>query len=813
MLKQSFNEGWTYREVKHAHIIPDVERIPVTLPHDPVIRKPRDPNSPSKAHSGFRNGTELIYDKDFFVAEEDRSKVFILEFEGICEHSLVYVNDEYAGKCHNSYTNFRIDLCQHLKYGALNSVRIVVCAGAMPSSRWYIGTGIYRNVNLYTGALTYITPDGVRITTEELDDEIAVVRIDTTVANCDRLPQRVWVTTEILDADGSIVATDSAPVTPLGNDTVTLRQRTCIRNPRPWSDVDPQLYTIRTILKGDRGVLEDIHFQSGLRILNLDPLRGLRVNGRPVKLRGACIHHNSGFLGVATYARSEEYRVMLLKNAGFNAIRSAHNPMSKAMLDACDRLGMYVMDESFDQWNKPKTAYDYSLHFAENWEKDIRAMVEKDYNHPCVLLYSIGNEILELFERDSTHLCRCIADKVRALDPTRYVTNCVNGWLCVCDEEVELVQEQMLAEGKRPVDINEAMNNLTRSQLRNLLSRCTRMTEYLDEPAAALDILGLNYMADRYALDSKIRPNRIMVGSETFPQDIAYNWRIIKRSPNVLGDFTWTGLEYLGEVGIARHQYKHHDPDFYGPYPHAFSGSGDIDFTGTRLSISYYREIVFGLRKDPYIAVQRPAHFGEEHFISTWGWSDSISSWTWPGFESKPIIVEIYSDAEEVELFLNDASLGVQPCGDANDFIAHFTLHYQPGRLTAIARNVGIEVGRFELKTAAKPAILAVDADRNVLKAGCNDLCYITFSIRDESGTLNPSDDREITLDVCGAGVLQGFGNADPLASGDYYLNHMRTYCGVAQAIVRAEAAAGEIQIRIQADGLPEQCLILQVKD
>lgn len=430
-----------------------------------------------------------------------------------------------------------------------------------------------------------------------------------------------------------------------------------------------------------------------------------------------------------------------------------------------------------------------------------------------MILYSIGNEILELFERDNTHLCRCLADKVRALDPTHYVTNCVNGWLCVYDEEAELAREQMLAEGKRPVDINETMSSLSRSQLRNLLSRSSRMTEYLDEPAAALDILSLNYMADRYALDSRIRPNRIMVGSETFPQDIAYNWRIIKCSPNVLGDFTWTGLESLGEVGIARHQYGSNDPNFYGAYPYAFSGSGDIDFTGTRLPISYYREIVFGLRRDPYIAVQRPEHYGEEHFISTWGWSDSISSWNWPGFENKPVVVEIYSDAEEVELSLNGTSLGVQPCGDAHDFIAHFTLHYQPRRLTAIARNGGIEAGRFELQTAVAPAILAVDADRSVLKAGCNDLCYITFSLRDEFGTLNPSDDREITLDVRGAGALQGFDSADPLAPVDYYLNHTRTYCGIAQAIVRAGTAAREIEIHIQAEGMQEQRLILHVED
>lgn len=812
MLKQSFNNDWEYREVKHAHIIPDVKRFPVTLPHDPIIQKPRDPNCPSKAHSGFRNGSEFIYDKSFFVPEEARDQVLIIEFEGISEHSLIYINDEFAGKCNNTYRNFRIELCQHLKYGEDNTIRVVCCAGAMPSSRWYIGTGIYRNVNLFTGALIHVVPDGVRFTTEELDDEIAVVRVDTTVANKGRLPTRAWINTEIRNAQGGIIATDSAPVTPYGNDTVTLRQRMCIRNPQLWNDETPNLYTVRTQLKLGDAILEDTQLPVGIRKLSLDPMRGLRVNGKSVKLRGACIHHNSGFLGVATYERSEEHRVQLLKNAGFNAIRSAHNPMSKAMLDACDRLGMYVMDESFDQWNKPKTAYDYSLCFADNWLTDIEAMVEKDYNHPCVVMYSIGNEILELFERDSTHLSREIADSVRRLDPTRYITNCVNGWLCVCDEEKELAQDQMSKEGKKPVDINETMSNMSRSELRNLLSRSSKMTEYLDEPAAALDILGLNYMADRYALDHEIRPNRILVGSETFPQDIAYNWRIIKRLPNVLGDFTWTGLEYLGEVGIARHMYGKNETNFYGEYPHSFSGSGDIDFTGKRLPISYYRETVFGLRNDPYITVQNPAHYGEEHFISTWGWSDTISSWTWPTHEGKPVTVEIYANAEEVELIQNGISLGTQPCGDAHDFIARFNLCYHPGELIAIGRSNGIETGRSILRTSEEPKVLHVDCDRETLKADCNDLCYLTFSIRDAHGTLYTADDREITLDVRGAGKLQGFGNANPLDSGDYYLNHTRTYRGIAQAVIRVGSVPGDIQIQVQADGFDPQLLNLKVE-
>lgn len=811
MIKQNFNSGWFYREVQHAHIIAEAEQHPVVLPHDPIISKPRDPNSRAKGHSGYRNGSEFIYDKDFYIPD-DKAKVYVLEFEGLSDHALVYVNSEYVGKCHNCYTNYKFDISQHLKYGDENHVRVVTCSAAMPSSRWYIGGGIYRDVNLYSGDLLHIDTDGIKFTTEELDKDLSVVRIDTTVVNSGHLPQTAWIITEIFSPDGTLVAHDSAPVTPYGNDKVTLRQRLCIANPLAWSADSPSLYRIHSTLKVDDHILEEIAQEIGIRKLALDPIRGLRVNGQSVKLRGACIHHNNGFLGIATYESFEERRVMLLKSAGFNAIRSSHNPMSKAMLRACDRLGMYVMDEGFDQWNKPKVAYDYSLNFAEGWEYDVEAMVEKDYNHPCVVMYSIGNEIKELFDRDSTHLSRIMADKVRSLDPTRYVTNCVNGWLCVYEEVESLAFEQMKAEGKKPVDINDAMNSMTRNDMRNLLSRSPRMGDYLNEPAAALDILGLNYMTDRYAIDHELHPNRIIVGSETFPRDIAYNWKTIMCYPNVLGDFTWTGLEYLGEVGIVRPMYGKNDPDFYGPYPHSFSGSGDIDFTGTRRPISFYREIVFGLRSDPYIAIQQPAHYGEKYFVSAWGWSDSISSWTWPGFEGKPVAAEVYADADEVELLLNGTSLGIQPCGASNDYIAKFNLSYVPGTLIAVARSNGKEIGRFKLETAAAPSVISVEPSCTTLKTGANDLCFMTLRILGQNGILNPADDRDITVHVSGAGELAGFGNADPLASGNYSLNHMRTFNGIALAILKAGAESGIIKVDIESPGMEPQSIEITVE-
>ena len=567
---------------------------------------------------------------------------------------------------------------------------------------------------------------------------------------------------------------------------------------------------METRVEVDGQIVDTSSVATGLRILRLDPLRGLRVNGVSVKLRGACIHHTNGILGACTFARAEERRVEQLKAAGFNAIRSSHNPMSRSMLEACDRLGMYVMEESFDQWNKSKTAYDYALHFNEWWERDLEALVAKDYNHPCVVMYSIGNEICELFERDSVELNRKMADKLRAMDPTRYVTNCINGMLCIMDEVQEMVAEQLSKTKKLASEINEAMNSMSRNEMREMVALNPRMTAKLAEPCASLDITGYNYMADRCEVDRECTPNRVIVGSETFPKDIAHNWAYVKKYPNVIGDFTWTGLDYLGEAGIARHDYDGPGA-FAGAYPYCSGGCGDIDLAGQRLPISYYREIVFGLRRDPYIAVQRPERYGQKHYTSVWGWSDSMESWTWPGFENKPIIAEVYAAADEVEIYVNGVSQGRKPIGESHNYKAEFETQYIPGEILAVAYTDGVETGRFSIKTASKPAALLAVPDRIVLKDDTQDICHISLCIADSNGLCNPADDREISVRVEGSGVLQGFGNANPLDAADYTQSRCRTYRGHALAAVRP-TSPGEIRVILEADGLPTVEVSLNVE-
>jgi beta-galactosidase len=519
----------------------------------------------------------------------------------------------------------------------------------------------------------------------------------------------------------------------------------------------------------------------GIRSLRLDPERGLRVNGETVKLRGACVHHDNGVLGAATFARAEERRVQILKDAGFNAIRMSHYPMSKAMLDACDRIGVLVMDEAFDLWTSAKSDFDYSLNFPQWWERDIEAMVAKDVNHPSVILYSIGNEIPETGSPAGAAWGRKLAEKVRLLDGTRYVTNAVNGMVAVLGDLSAMRSQAGEGGGVNAVmaDAGEAMNAISSSDL------VTRRTA---ESFSVLDVAGINYGEARYGLDRDLFPNRIIVGSETFPTRIDGNWRLVKQHGNVIGDFTWTGWDYLGEAGIGRPQYALADgtrPSFTGPYPYLLAGCGDIDITGHRRPASYYREIVFGLRTRPYLAVQRPDHHGKTFTGSPWAWSDSISSWTWPGSEGSPVTVEVYSDADEVELLVNGRSLGRRAVGDSHRFRAEFEAVYEPGELLAIAYTGGTETGRHLLRSADGPVLLRAEADRQVITADGGDLAYVTLTLTDPAGTCCTRADRPVRVEVTGQGVLLGFGSASPSTEERFDATERRTYDGRALAVLR----------------------------
>jgi beta-galactosidase len=793
-------EGWETRP--HASFFLEMvgaaaQWQPVILPHDATLSQPRDARHGSG--SGYFPGGVHEYRTTLTAPEEWRDRVVALEFEAVYRSAQVYVNGQLAGQQASGYTQFTIALDTFLRFGQDNEVR-VVCR-SHDDSRWYAGAGIHRPVHLVVGPLVHLALDGVVVTTEEVDGGTAIVQVATTVEHDGRGLARRDVVTELRDATGTVVGTATSPVTLLPREPAVVRQRFLVHDAALWSPDSPALHTA-TVVLADGGDVTDANTATfGIRTLSLDPERGLRINGEPVLLRGACIHSDNGVLGAVSIARAEERRVELLKAAGFNALRSAHNPMSRAMLDACDRLGVLVMDELSDVWTESKTDFDAALDFPGEWERDVEAMVRKDRNHPSVVLYSIGNEIPEVAKPHGALWSRRLAEKVRALDPTRYVTNGVNAMLAVIGEA--RAEQDQAGINTMLTDMGAFMDELSVSEL---------VAERTAESFDVLDVAGMNYMDRRYDIDQELFPRRVIVGSETFPDKIDRLWRLVRDNPHVLGDFTWTGWDYLGEAGIGRVA-EADDPtagQFGAPYPWLTAWGGDLDITGHRRPASYYREIVFGLRSDPYLAVLRPERHGRELSSTPWGWSDTVGSWSFAGAEGSPTTVEVYSDADQVELLLDGRSLGVQKAGEQNRFRAFFEVTYEPGELIAIARTGGEETGRCTLRSARGDVRLAAVADRDVVRADGTDLAYVELTLTDADRTVALGADREVTVTVEGPAVLAGFGSAAPATEESYLDDVHTTFDGRALAVVRpirpgaitltARAAGGDpVTVRLEA--------------
>ncbi|OHV44749.1 glycoside hydrolase [Parafrankia soli] len=807
MIRSSFNDGWFFRRKTYAFVEllgkADAGWEAVQLPHDAMVGRERDGADAGASGRGFYPGGAYQYKKSFFVPEEYRNRRVTLEFEGVYRDARVFINGAFAEQHAYGYTNFYVRADGLLKYGGDNEV--VVEARSSEDTRWYSGGGLYRNAKIIVGGLVHITLDGVKITTPVIDTDLALVVVATEVRNESPVTQAVEVVTEIVDADGVIVARDEAPVTLFLGEAATLRQRLSVLRPELWGVDHPYLYSCRTRVTADGELLDEETTRFGVRSLTVDPHRGLRINGEAVNLRGACIHHDNGVIGAATIDRAEQRRVEILKQAGFNAVRSSHNPTSKALLDACDQLGMLVIDELFDAWTRSKVDQDYALDFPVWWESDVQAMVDKDFNHPCVILYSIGNEIPETGTAAGAAISRRLAEKIRSLDSTRLVTNAINGLLAGGPDLLASFAEESAARNRESVDVNGFMTRAREFMPTIMASEI--LASKTAESIACLDVAGYNYIESRYEMDRALFPNRVIVGTETFPVDIDKNWRLVQDNSHVIGDFTWTGWDYLGEPGIGRIEYEGDGEaanaalGHQGGYPWLTGWCGDIDITGHRWPASYYREIVFGLRTEPYIAVQRPDRYGHPVALATWwSWSDSISSWSWNGHESSPVRVEVYSAADEVELLVNGRQVGTAPAGEKNRFKAEFDTVYEPGEIVAVAYTGGRESGRTRLRSATGDVHLDAAADRTRITADDTDLAYIAITLVDEAGNVYNTADRKVAVEVAGPAVLQGFGSADPKPTENFFDTVRTTFDGRALAVIRP-TAPGAITVTLTADG------------
>lgn len=748
MKKQCFNTGWL------------CNGKPVTLPHDAQISEQRGPKASDSGHGYFPGGI-YTYEKIFTAPVEWKNKTVLVEFEGVYKNSTVSLNGKRIGGHKYGYSNFTVELTG-LNYGAENTLTVVADNSQLPNSRWYTGSGIYRPVWLHIGGAERIEYQGVKITT--LSIEPAVIKVETK-ATAD-------VTVEILDGNAVIASASGNCV------------EITVPNAKLWSNETPNLYTAKVTCGED---MVDEKF--GIRIITWSN-RGLFINGQETLLRGGCVHHDNGVVGAVTYDESEWRRIRIMKEAGFNAIRSSHNPCSRAMLEACDYYGVYMMDESFDMWYNRKNKFDYGLDFETCWEEDTTAMVNRDYNHPCVIMYSIGNEVAEPGEAKGIEYGKKQIDLIHSLDATRPVTCGLNlmvmsryakGQGIYKDGEQntgakdqggkeEKVQNGSLIFNMMATFIGTNMNNGGNSPKVDALA-----TPIID----ALDIAGYNYGSGRYPLEEKEHPERIIFGSETFPQDIHKNWEMVKKYPYLIGDFMWTSWDYLGEAGIGAWSYTG-GMAFNRPYPWVLAGAGVIDICGIPDGSCRYASTVWGLEKAPRIAV-KPVNHKVRPSKSTWRGTNAIESWAWSGCDGNKAEVEVYADAAAVELLINGKSLGkkkVKACQ------AIFKTRYVPGELTAVAYDAsGKELSRSSLHSASGKQSICVAPEVESAKAG--QVIYVPVSVIGENGVVESNADRKLTVTVTG-GELLGFGSANPCTEEQYHTGSFTTYHGRALAVIRA---------------------------
>lgn len=805
MLRTSFNDDWTVRSEHN----PDTPVVgPLTLPYDAMLHEPRTADTPAGMGTGFYPGGRYRYTKTFRAPEEWRGRSVTVEFEGVYHRSEVFLNGELIGERRSGYAVFHVPLDAQLRYDDENTLEVVADTTDQPNSRWYSGSGIYRPVHLLVGGAVHVPPFGARFSTAGVaENGTATLDAAFDVANTDTVERTVQVASSILGTDGAPVAesTDTVTLAPGAHTPVHLQ--IALKNADLWSPDSPHLYEARVRITDGSEVLDETVTQVGVRVITVDSTNGFRINGTTYDLRGACIHHDNGVIGAVELDAVADRRVRILKEAGYNAIRSAHNPTSPAILRACDRHGLLVMDELTDAWYFPKLSYDYGIDFEAEWENDLEAMIARGFNHPSVVMWSIGNEIAETSQPKGIALGHRIADRARELDPTRPVTNGINLLLNTIAPDdakkaasVEKARESGDNASKNMITVlNFAMSAL--EKVMPLIVAGKRTDTRTKDAFAPLDIAGYNYGAGRYRKDHNGHPDRVIVGSETTPPELFKNWALVEELPWVIGDFQWTGWDYIGEAGISVIRYGEPRRLFL-PYPALLAGTPVIDITGHLQTQAYLNQVIWGLCVGPVIAVQPVNHAGQKQSKTGWRSTNSIASWSWEGLKGKKAVVEVYANAHRIDLRLNGRSVGSRIMTAKDQYRATFEVPYEPGELTAITYDrSGAEVARDTLCSAGKALHIQLSPESDSVASGGEDLLFVPITLTDEDGVVRPLADREVTVSVEGEGQLIGSGSGNPLTADEFRRGAFTTFHGRGLAVVRPTAGEGSITVTFSAAG------------
>lgn len=823
MKKTNLNLDWLFMNGEKSNIpMMPQQTKKVNLPHDFMVETDVTPDAPGKAESGFYKGSVGTYLKTITLTEEEMTDTMLLHFEGCFGKTRVLINGNPVGSHAYGYTPFTMDIRKFLKVGD-NEIQVIVHTDDDPNGRWYSGAGLYRGVNLLSAPAFHIAHDGIFVYTDHITNGDAFCKVEITVVN--DLAKATG------DAEGflkltvskkdtkEVVATRYQKISLPAGTSQVVPQAFVIENAELWDTENPYLYEVkaqlsltstgnvhmsldnRQDLMAQTDYEDEITTRFGVRTITADAKNGLLLNGKSIKLKGGCIHHDNGILGAASFYDAEYRKVKLHRDNGYNALRLAHNPQSEQILDICDELGMIVFDEAFDVWNLPKNSFDFSHQFAEDGIKEIEAMVRRDRNHPSIFFWSIGNELTEQGGMAAGYeVSAMLAKTVRNMDSTRLVSGALCSFFKGLDNEDNAAFWQTF---RKEMPQGGSVINMDNSYGKKI------WMEYTAPFVKDWDVVGYNYLNYHYETSHELFPDRVILCTESKPGQFEDYWSDVERLPYVIGDFLWTSMDYIGEAGIGKSIYCSEEevPQMsrmlnYAAYPWRLAQAGDFDLCGNVRAQGRYHQIIWGAN-DTYIFAKDPKNNGKIALIGRYGWAEGGNHWSWNCENGTVVSVDVYSRAEEVELLLNGKSLGKEPAGAECHFKAEFEVTYEAGTLTAISYQDGQEVSHDEVKTVGEPVGLKITMEKKQMAADGESLAYGIVEIVDAEGNWVPTaEDTLAKVSVEGAASLAGFGTGRGQTEENYTKGEFTSFEGRWQVILRAGTEAGEAGVHVEAEGL-----------
>lgn len=768
MKKINFNNGWKFR-------LNEKEWRTIDLPHDFSIEQERHKDAPSGSSGGFFLGGVGEYEKSF-VAKRGKKYFFICEGSFGISEVFINANSVYINKY--GYNPFTVDLTDFLRYDKENVIRVRVDQTHLPNARWYTGAGLYRDTFLATAPSTYLDDSGVLVKTLGVENGVAQLSAEV-YAHTDK-PCEAELELTVREAGKKSALCTLKKFVYLSRGKNKISARLSLENPKIWDIDTPNMYEILATLKTDSST-DSEKSPFGIRTVYVDPKRGFILNGKSVKLRGGCVHHDHGPLGSASYKDAEYRRIARLKQAGFNAVRCSHNPQSPHFYDACDRLGMLVVDELFDYWTEGKQINDSHIFFAEHYLEWIEQIVNKNRVHPSIVMYSTGNEIPQKAGRGNGYeIARSIADKIRELDPSRPLTHA----LCSLWDNEEAYEREL------------ATNGASASEL-DYFARVTAPT------ADTVDIVGYNYLEYRTERDLERFPNRVIINTETFPLNAYVNEKQLRDNPRIAGDFVWTAWDYFGETGIGHVDYdvKVEKTELLS-HPYHIANCGDFDICGERKPQSYYREISWGIRKAPYITARHPRLTQRKHFPGAWGFYECEHSWSFEGYEGMDVEIYVFAECDRLILELNGKQIGAQPRTENGIYV--FKAPYEAGVLVASAEINGKIVATSTLETVGKPSKVCLKREKSHLVKSSDkpseEIVFVELEIQDENGGVCPNSALDVSFEAKNATIM-ALGSANLVSTEPYITVRRKTHNGRLLAIVKKQRGEDALLVA-RADGI-----------